>query len=314
MAEASLEAAEVAAQAGDFAGSESKYEEAIWLAESSRHDEVAVQASAQLVYAVGYVLGRSRDAERWGSYASAVLRRLGPGHDLMAGWLANNRSTLYEKEGRYQEALAMGREAVRAKIRALGEDHFDVAISYVNLATAQMQVGQIDEANEVARRAIEILIASLGPNHPTAAAAFDLRAEIMYARRDFAKAAQMCETVIAIWEREWGPDHVALAYPLTTLGEALVGLDEANKAIPPLERALKIREMFDAEPERLAKTQFALAVARHRLGLQPSARRLAEQALKKLSGNAASRGGSQAAEIERWLMSRSSPAEPLTMR
>jgi tetratricopeptide (TPR) repeat protein len=230
----------------------------------------------------------------------------------MAGWLANNRAVFYEKQGRYQDALEAGEQAVKAKVLALGENHFDVAISYSNVAGTLMKLGRINEAVEISQRAISIFTATLGPQHPSTASALDVLAELMCARRDFAKAIQLSETAMGIWEREWGADHMALAYPLTTLGEAFLGLEQAKKAIPPLERALKIRELSDPEPELLAKTRFALARALFRTGSPLRGRHFGEQALKDLRGDSHAR--TQAADIERWLTSPDAPSDRLSMR
>jgi len=316
MAEASLETAELAVQAGDFAASESKYEDAIWLAESSRHDEAALQASAQLVFTVGYVLGRFRDGERWSNYAAALLRRLGPGHDQLKGWLANNRAMFYEKQGRYQDALEAGQQAVKSKVLALGENHFDVAVSYSNVASVLMDLGRIDEGVDMNERAIEIFRATLGPQHPSTASAVCVHAELMYARRDFAKAVTLSETTLGIWEREWGADNLALAYPLTTLGQAFLGLDQAKQAIPLLERALRIRQVSDPQPDLLAKTRFELARALFRTGSQTKGRRLAEQALKELRGvaQAAPPVAKLTADVEKWLSSSDATPARLSMQ
>ena len=39
----------------------------------------------------GLLLGRPEEGERWGRFADAILKRMGPGHERLQAWLANNR-------------------------------------------------------------------------------------------------------------------------------------------------------------------------------------------------------------------------------
>src|SRR5204863_6776737 len=99
------------------------------------------------------------------------LRRLGPGHDLVVGWLANNRGLVYEKQGRYAEALSAATRAVEAKTRTLGKGHFDVGISQTNLADAFLRLGDLGRASQAMREGLETLTNALGADHPRIAAA-----------------------------------------------------------------------------------------------------------------------------------------------
>jgi len=65
---------------------------------------------------------------------------------------------------------------------------------------------------------------------------------------------------------------------LTGLGEALLGLHDAERAQKALERALPLVEDSSGEPRDLARVEFALARARWEQGDKPSALALAERA------------------------------------
>jgi tetratricopeptide (TPR) repeat protein len=292
---------------------EKSYEEAVILAEGARADEVVAAAETFLIYSVGYWQNRYAEGERWARHAGAVLRRLGPGHEVLAGWRANNLGTLYEKEGRYAEALDMDLEALRIKQRALGPEHFDVAISEGNVALALFRLGRTDEAIVRGEHAVRVLSAALGPDHPKLGVHLLNLAEFRNAHGDFAQARPFGERSLAILEREVDPDHPLLAHPLTAIGRSCVGEGQPAAAIPLLERALRMRESRDPDPGLLGETRFLLARALDETG-GGSVRSLslARQALADVQG---SHGATTPEAIEEWLSThRAHPGTPISMR
>jgi tetratricopeptide (TPR) repeat protein len=86
-------------------------------------------------------------------------------------------------------------------------------------------------------------------------------AEYLNARARWTEAQAMAEQSLAIWERELEPDHPNLAAPLTALGWSWARRGDRGRAVPSLERALRIREARDPDPAGLGETRFALAWA-----------------------------------------------------
>jgi tetratricopeptide (TPR) repeat protein len=313
IAEALLRLGELETLLGEVTKAERHYEEAIWLAERSRDDEVTVEAADQLVSIVGYSQGRYREAERWAELANAVLQRLGPGHDILNAWRANNLAMVYHREGRLEDALAMFKEAVATKTRALGENHFDVALSMDNLAIELFEMGRLDEAIARNRRALEIYRKTLGPDHPSMAVSLGNGAEFMSARGRYAEAQTMADSALASLERSLGPDHPDLAFPLTTIGLSWIGRGRPSLAISFLERALAIRESKKAQPELLAQTRFALA--RALWGNNQELNRaiaLAEQAGSDYRRTPDTKR--QAVEVDGWLEGHQARPQRLSMR
>jgi serine/threonine protein kinase/tetratricopeptide (TPR) repeat protein len=300
-------------ETGEPVPAEKTYEEAVILAEGARADEVVLDAETFLIYSVGSSQGRYADGERWARHAGAVLRRLGPGHEVLAGWRANNLGTMYEREGRYAEALAMDLESLRLKQSALGPDHFDVAISEGNVALALFELGRTDEAILRGEHAIQVLSAALGPDHPKLGLHLLNVAEFHNARGDFAQAGRLGERSLAILEREVDPDHPLLAHPLTAIGQSRVGEGQPAAAIPFLERALRIRESRDPDPALLGETRFLLARALAETG--GGAERslsLARQARAELQGT---HGSTTPEVVEAWIQGhRSRSGVPISMR
>jgi tetratricopeptide (TPR) repeat protein len=78
-------------------------------------------------------------------------------------------------------------------------------------------------------------------------------------RSDEAKA--LYARALAAWEGSVGPDHPDVGRPL--FGLATIAIDEGRPAdaVPLLERALRVREAADIDPELVAAARFSLAQA-----------------------------------------------------
>jgi serine/threonine protein kinase/tetratricopeptide (TPR) repeat protein len=245
---------------GDGVGSAKALEEAFWQADSSRYDDVRAEAATFLVYTCGYLENDYAQSDRWAGAADAVLRRLG-GHDLERTWLLNNVAVVAGLRGRKDEALRFNEEALALKQRAWGPDHPDVGMSEGNVAVALEDLGRNQEALAHVDRSIEILSHGLGAEHPELATQLMNRGEILNLLGRYREARSSFENARIIWERELGLEHRNLAYALTGIGESYLAERDPLPAIAPLERAWKIREAKETDPQRRGATRFALARA-----------------------------------------------------
>ena len=315
VAESLLLLAHLQGLSGDAAGAAKTYEESLWIAEASRDDEAAAEAAVQLIEAVVYLPGRHAEGERWARHAQAILRRLGPGHDVLAGWRANNLGLLFDSENRLPEALRMHRDAVALKMAALGELHLDVALSLGNVANSLFRLGKVDEAVRENTHSMAILAKTVGPKHPAYGIDLVNGAEFANAKGRFPHAQEMAERAIAILRPELGAAHPNLAYPLLELGKSLIEQGKPGLALPHLEQAIALREASDPDPKRLASARFALARA---MALPDGghdierAQRLAETARKAFRESDPT--GSDFAEVERWMETHPRNADRVSMR
>jgi len=312
IAEALFRAGELENVAGEAQASEKDDEEALWTAVASHHDEIVAEAAAQLVYVVGYRQDRYEEGERWSRHAGAVLARLGPGHDVVAGWLANNRTLLYSKQGRLEDALASGLEAVRIKTHALGADHFDVAYSEDNVSAVLAQLGRLDEALAMNTRALNVLTKVLGPDHPAVANVLSDAADLMLAKGRHADARSAAERAIAIWERDVDQGNPIFAYALVPLGRSLIGTGQAAKAVPILDRAIGLATHKGPDHMLLGEARFALARALWESGqASDQSERIAEEARADFGTVAA--GAQRKTAVEQWMANRSSGRSVLSV-
>lgn len=259
----------------DVTAASRAFEEAVWTAELSRHDEVAAKAAAQLVYTVGEAQLRFDAGEIWARHAETLLQRMG-GHDLLWGWLLTNRGAMREGQGRLEEALEDNRRSLEAKTRAYGPDSPDAAGSICNIALLLDQLGEHQSALEHVERATRIVETGLGADHPRTAIHLANHGEILNHVGRYAEARAMAERALAIFEIEADPTGIIVSYPLTVLGLAYLGDGMPAQAKPILERAVEIRERLSRRPSLLAEVHFGLACTLEQLGRDlPRARTLA---------------------------------------
>jgi serine/threonine protein kinase/tetratricopeptide (TPR) repeat protein len=299
-------------QKGAMAESAAAFEEATWAAELARYDEGAAEAATYLVYIAGHHQGRFDAAEIWSRLAETLLRRMG-GHDLLWGWLFNNRAALREAQGRVAEALEDARRGVAAKEKALGPDDPDLGLTVGNMALYLDVLGDPHRAVEHAQRAAEIIERGLGPDHPNTATQLTNYGEFLVRIGRFGEARDAAARSLAIFERETDPEGRYVAYPLLVIGLSHLGLDRPDLALPILERAARIREAKESLPVRRAEVRFALARALAESG-QDRARALALAARARDEYRQAPPTPETRRElvaIERWLTARDTPpAEP----
>ncbi len=245
-------------------------EEALVTALGCRHEEVAVTAAILLV---GYETLRGTDAqiaEIWSRIGEALLRGMG-GHDLLWGWLFNNRAIVRAKQGRLVEALEDARLALGAKEKALGPDHQDVGLSIGNVAVYYDDLDQLADAVVTGGRAVEIIERELGPDHPRTALVLSNYSEFLARDGQWDASTAAAARAVAIFEREADSEGLFVFLSLTALGSAHLGAGRIDEALPILERATRIGDEVRAPTVSYrARARFALARALLAAGREPA--------------------------------------------
>lgn len=114
------------------------------------------------------------------------------------------------RAGRYQQAAEGFREILENKRRVLGKNHLDVALTLLNLATAELKLGRAEKALDAQLQALSIRRAVLDSNHWLVAAAYNDLSETYAALGRFGDAARAAKSDIAVFEKRLGPDHMRL--------------------------------------------------------------------------------------------------------
>ena len=231
-------------------------EEALWLAEGSRHDVLVIELATVEIYLSGYLEHDMVRAHHWANQARVFLKRIG-GHDLLRAWMLNNIGVALDANGDKVAAADELEESLRIKERILGKDHPDVAFTLANLADTLNSIGRSKEALELSNRGVEILSRTFGASHPRLVAQLANRAEILNRLGRHEEARRDAERAVAVQRSEAGPE-VNLIYALAPLGEAELGLGHPSRAIAPLRQALHLAEE-EAVTEELPRLRLALA-------------------------------------------------------
>ena len=148
---------------------------------------------------------------------------------------------LYQ-QGRYAEAIALGKETLAIREKALGPDHPDTAKSLNNLAALYRAQGSYAKAEPLLERALVILEKVLGSDHPDTATILNNLALLYESQGMYGKAEPLYERVLAIREKALGPDHPDTANSLNSQATLYHAQGKYTKAEPLYERALAIRE------------------------------------------------------------------------
>ncbi len=181
-------------------------EEALWIAEASRHDELVVELAAVEIYVAGYIEHDMTRARRWINQAQVFLERIG-GHDLLRAWVLNNIGVVLDANEDHEGAATQFFQALRIKERVLGKDHPDVALTLANLADTLRALGRLDEALDDINRGIEILERTLGTSYPQLVLQLVNRAEILNQLGRFNEGRRDAERAIAIQDARGRSAH-----------------------------------------------------------------------------------------------------------
>ena len=277
-----------------------EYERALWAAEATRHDEVAAEASVMLAGIVGYSLERPEEGERWARLAEAILRRMGPGHERLQGWLAHDRGLTHMAAGQFPAAERDLQTAITLKRKADGGDSPDVARSLDALANLNARRGDFAAAVELVDQSRVIFEQDYGGEHILVGLAYSNRCDYLNGLGRYQEALDSCRKAMAIWGLGLGRDHVWLGYALTATGNALVGLRRASEALAPLRRALDIRKRVEFSSAERGETWFALARAQWDVGTDRAAARAAAETARSEYAKAPAAEAKQR-EVEAWL-------------
>ena len=289
---------------------EKMLEEAFFIAEAARDDELKAESSAYLIEAIGYHQGRYEDAERWIQQTRATLRRMG-GHQRLQCWVENNVAILYHVQGRYPEAIAAYQRAHALAEASLRPDDPDVARPLGNLALALSEAGRPGEALDYNQRAVAILKKTLGTGHPEVAMHISNRGEILNALGRYDEARALFNSALAVWNKELAPDHSYFGDSYNGIGRSYLGQDAPESALAPLERALAIREKSGAEPSQIGETRFLLARALWDSGRDRARARTLAEAAKAAYGEKA-QWRDKVEPIDRWIAQH--PVAPVPSR
>ncbi|HXU05416.1 MAG TPA: tetratricopeptide repeat protein, partial [Polyangia bacterium] len=142
----------------DQSKAEATLRTAILIAEAAKDDLTAAKAVTNLVFVLGYILGRTEEAGHWAALGQAILDRVGGNQGRLRAWIDNNLAMGLVRSADFERARKLAEESVLLKEQALGKEHSDLALSLGGLSYALVRGGHAAEALVAANRAIEIFL------------------------------------------------------------------------------------------------------------------------------------------------------------
>ena len=245
----------------DPASSEAILHEALFTAEAARDDVTAASAAVALIYLAGVFLNKPQQAEMWMRLSKAILDRLGPGHERVRAWAANNFAGALWMTGDFERALGFARQAIALKEQVMGKHHPDVALSWGTLSSILQEQGHPLGALEGTDRALDILGRNGDPESDQFAAEQTTRGEALVDLGRGSEAEAAFTIALRIYERHGDDADRMRSFALQGIGNARLIQGPPDAAIPPLEEALRIREAREPVKILIAETRFSLARA-----------------------------------------------------
>lgn len=170
----------------------------------------------------------------------------------------------------YEASKLLYEDTLDKQKRVLGEAHSSTIITMLGLGETLREMGLLDQAANIVAQAHEYSENAYGDMHPATLRAGYIRATIMEAAGDLEAATSRYVDILAGSRDVLTPGHPRLPSILISLGNLLARSGQAERALPMLEEALRIREIiFPAD-------HWEIAVARSVLGSCQSALSLGE--------------------------------------
>ena len=120
------------------------------------------------------------------------------------------------EQGKYEMALEQYGKCLAINIKALGEDHPDVATTYGNIASVYYKQGKHEMALEQYARCLAVEIKALGEDHPSVAMTYNNTAVICWwGQGKHEMALEQYAKCLAIQIKTLGEDHPVVAATYT---------------------------------------------------------------------------------------------------
>uniref|UniRef100_A0A1I7T1E7 Kinesin light chain n=2 Tax=Caenorhabditis tropicalis TaxID=1561998 RepID=A0A1I7T1E7_9PELO len=194
----------------------------------------------------------------------------------------HNLVVQYVKQGRYEVAVPLCKQALEDLEKANGHYHPDVATMLNVLAIVYRDQQKYKEAGVYLTDALSIREKCHGENHPSVAATLNNLAIVLGKRGKFSDAEPLCRRALKIRETTLGKDHPDVAKQLNNLGLFCQNLGKYEEVELYYKRSLEIYEAnFGLDDQNTIKTKNNLSSIYLKLGKYKEAEELYKQILTR---------------------------------
>lgn len=242
VAEASLAAARIAENRGEYEEARELGVDAFVAATVSGADDIALDAAIFEVFVLAARLSQLAASRQWFHVSEGLRRRLGAPEDLREVRRLNFVALLERGEGRYDEAKALHERALAIQTRLLGPDHPELARTLNSLGTLAQLRGDLDTASSHIARALEFSERALGDTHPQVASILNNLGGLDYMRGDFEAATRRLTRSVELRTVLLGPKALDTISARSNLALILAERRVYGEAISELRQVLALRE------------------------------------------------------------------------
>ncbi|MGF2040337.1 MAG: tetratricopeptide repeat protein [Nostoc sp. CmiVER01] len=213
--------------------------------------------------------------------ALELQKELGLEEDVATSY--NNLASLYESQGRYNEAEPLFIQALALRRQLLGDEHPDVATSLNNLALLYASQGRYSEAEPLYIQVLALLRQLLGDEHPDVATSLNNLASLYDSQGRYSEAELLYIQALALRRQLLGDEHPSVATSLNNLALLYASQGRDSEAEPLYIRALALlRQLLGDEHPSVATSLNNLASLYNSQGRYSEAELLYIQALALL--------------------------------
>ncbi|MBV7256109.1 toll/interleukin-1 receptor domain-containing protein [Pacificimonas sp. WHA3] len=171
--------------------------------------------------------------------AISLYIEMGPEYDTARARAIGVKGLVLAQDGRFTEAKAAYKEALKIYEREAGTKHIDYATTLNNLAFTQLQDGNAEAAIEGAKLALEILVSILDEEHPTLAQSRMNLGNSLYALERLPEAEEMYRSALNGLSSAYPEGHFETGFAHVYLAMSLSGQGQTEKALKHLQFAKK---------------------------------------------------------------------------
>ncbi len=160
----------------------------------------------------------------------------------------------YNQSGRYQQAIDTFERTIVMEQTFAQPNWGNVAAAYNDMGDTYISLGNYDAARDALEASLKVWqdqerVTNIG-------IALGNLGNTSNRVGRFAEAEEYCRAALANDAGYLAPDHPLLAYPLTCIGEAMIGKGNPEGALIPLEQAHSLRDQIDIDEASLAWTRW----------------------------------------------------------
>lgn len=161
--------------------------------------------------------------------------------------ILNNLAHYYEYVGLFDKAMEFYQKGLVVELNFYGEEHTEIANSYVYIAFTLYRQGLYNEAMEYNQKCLSMILKLYGEEHPQVATVYSNMALVLNEQGEYDKAMDYCQKGLVSYLTFYGEEHPEVATSYNNIAIILKKQEKYQEAYEYLQKALTIRINFYGE-------------------------------------------------------------------